>query len=106
MDVRVRSRICPHQVVEVLIGLQQFADVCLQTAMLKAAARSLNPEHPLRSNIIRARTTVNMFGQVSMLWSGPQLLGPSPRRMNCASGHVLRSASRIAMVLCQTSYVA
>ena len=29
----------------------------------------------------------------------PAVLGPSPRRMKCASGHVLRSASRIAIVL-------
>ena len=42
---------------------------------------------------------MNMFGHVSMLKPGPELFGPTPRRMNCASGHVLRSVSRIAMVL-------
>ena len=47
----------------------------------------------------QVRTTVNMFGQVSIFRLGPELLGPSPRRINCASGHVLRSASTIAMVL-------
>jgi len=50
---------------------------------------------------VRAHTTVYMLGQVSIFSLSPELLGPSPRRMNCASGHVLRSASKIAMVLCE-----
>ena len=45
--------------------------------------------------VISVHTTVKRFGHVP----GCAVFGPSPRRRNCALGHVLRSASRMEMVL-------